>query len=124
MSDIKTQDKPAVRPVVAGEKLRGAEKMARIPIKIAPTEPAQMLRKPKWIRAEFTGTQEDKRPEHVPLDLEPAVGAVAEEVADAGVAGADQGGAEDQPFGDEPGSLAGRIDPAAESKKRRHARPR
>ncbi|WP_194721429.1 lipoyl synthase [Noviherbaspirillum malthae] len=61
MSDIKTQDKPAVRPVVAGEKLRGAEKMARIPIKIAPTEPAQMLRKPKWIRAEFTGTQEVKR---------------------------------------------------------------
>jgi len=61
MSDIKTQDKPAVRPVVTGEKLRGAEKMARIPIKIAPTEPAQMLRKPKWIRAEFTGTQEVKR---------------------------------------------------------------
>ncbi|WP_151635034.1 lipoyl synthase [Noviherbaspirillum aerium] len=61
MSDIKTQDKPAVRPVVAGEKLRGAEKMARIPIKIVPTQPDQMLRKPKWIRAEFTGTQEVKR---------------------------------------------------------------
>jgi len=61
MSDTKIQDKPAARPVVAGEKLRGAEKMARIPIKIAPTEPGQMLRKPKWIRAEFTGTQEVKR---------------------------------------------------------------
>ncbi|MGE5652488.1 MAG: lipoyl synthase [Bacillota bacterium] len=45
----------------AGEKLRGAEKMARIPIKIAPTEPSQYLRKPKWIRAEFTGTREVQR---------------------------------------------------------------
>lgn len=61
MSEIKSGDKPAVRPVVAGEKLRGAEKMARIPIKIAPTQPEQMLRKPKWIRAEFTGTQEVNR---------------------------------------------------------------
>ncbi|RJG07211.1 lipoyl synthase [Noviherbaspirillum cavernae] len=48
-------------PVQAGVKLRGAEKMARIPIKIVPTEPAQMLRKPKWIRAEFTGTREVQR---------------------------------------------------------------
>lgn len=55
-------EKPAgQRPVQAGEKLRGAEKMARIPIKIVPTEPAQMLRKPKWIRAEFTGTREVQR---------------------------------------------------------------
>ena len=52
---------PLVRPVQAGEKLRGAEKMARIPIKIVPTEPAQYLRKPKWIRAEFTGTREVQR---------------------------------------------------------------
>lgn len=39
-----------------GEKLRGAEKMARIPIKIAPTTPEQRLRKPSWIRARFPGT--------------------------------------------------------------------
>jgi lipoic acid synthetase len=45
-------------PVRAGEKLRGAAKMARIPVKIVPAEPAQYLRKPKWIRAEFTGTRE------------------------------------------------------------------
>jgi lipoic acid synthetase len=51
----------AMKPVKAGEKLRGAEKMARIPIKIAPTEPSQYLRKPKWIRAEFTGTREAQR---------------------------------------------------------------
>jgi lipoic acid synthetase len=46
---------PAVQ---AGEKLRGAAKMARIPIKIVPTERSQYLRKPEWIRAEFTGTRE------------------------------------------------------------------
>lgn len=36
------------KPVIAGEKLRGAEKMARIPIKIEPT--TAPLRKPDWIR--------------------------------------------------------------------------
>ncbi|KAF3998333.1 lipoyl synthase [Glaciimonas immobilis] len=46
------------RPVEAGEKLRGAAKMARIPIKIIPTEAGQYLRKPAWIRAQFTGTRE------------------------------------------------------------------
>lgn len=34
----------------AGEKLRAAEKVARIPVKIVPTE--QPLRKPRWIRAQ------------------------------------------------------------------------
>jgi lipoyl synthase len=61
MSDTTADKRAAQRPVQAGEKLRGAEKMARIPIKIVPTEPAQMLRKPKWIRAEFTGTKEVAR---------------------------------------------------------------
>ncbi|HDP90376.1 MAG TPA: lipoyl synthase [Thioalkalivibrio sp.] len=40
-------DKP--QSVIRGEKLRGAEKMARIPVKIEPTEKVQ--RKPAWIRA-------------------------------------------------------------------------
>ncbi|MBD3618767.1 MAG: lipoyl synthase [Chromatiales bacterium] len=40
-------DKP--QGVIRGEKLRGAEKMARIPVKIEPTEKVQ--RKPAWIRA-------------------------------------------------------------------------
>jgi lipoic acid synthetase len=54
-----TMEKPATpRSVQTGEKLRGAEKMARIPIKIVPTEPSQYLRKPKWIRTGFTGTRE------------------------------------------------------------------
>jgi len=44
-----------------GEKLRGAEKVARIPIKITPTDPQQRLRKPAWIRAPFPGTPEVQR---------------------------------------------------------------
>jgi lipoyl synthase len=63
MSEAKSNEEGAIvqRPVKSGEKLRGAEKMARIPIKIVPTEPSQYLRKPKWIRAEFTGTREVQR---------------------------------------------------------------
>lgn len=53
------EKKPA--KAVAGVKLRGAEKMARIPIKIVPTEASDYLRKPSWIRAEFTGTEEVAR---------------------------------------------------------------
>ncbi len=49
------------KPVQRGEKLRGAEKMARIPIKIAPTQPEERLRKPEWIRAKFPGTPEVQR---------------------------------------------------------------
>lgn len=37
-----------VRKVVQGEKLRGAEKLARIPIKVIPTD--ELPRKPDWIR--------------------------------------------------------------------------
>jgi len=50
---------PSPAPVTSGVKLRGAEKMARIPIKIeATTEP---LRKPSWIRAKTQGTPEVAR---------------------------------------------------------------
>ncbi len=45
------------RPVVKGEKLRGADKTARIPVKVEVRSREQRLRKPKWIRAKFTGTQ-------------------------------------------------------------------
>ena len=50
MTEIKTQSrrKSRHRRVVAGEKLRGAEKMARIPIKVETT--TKPLRKPDWIR--------------------------------------------------------------------------
>lgn len=42
------------RKVVQGEKLRGAEKLARIPIKVIPTE--EMPRKPDWIRVRIPAT--------------------------------------------------------------------
>jgi lipoic acid synthetase len=57
-----------VKPVRRGEKLRGAEKMARIPVKIAPTEPQQRLRKPPWIRAKFPGSPEVLRLKRVLRD--------------------------------------------------------
>lgn len=44
----KDNSRPKPKPIIAGEKLRGAEKMARIPIKIEPT--VNPLRKPDWIR--------------------------------------------------------------------------
>ena len=54
-----TPPAPSPAPVTSGVKLRGAEKMARIPIKIeATTEP---LRKPSWIRAKTQGTPEVAR---------------------------------------------------------------
>lgn len=43
-----------VKRAVAGEKLRGAEKVARIPIKVIPTE--KMARKPDWIRVRVPAT--------------------------------------------------------------------
>lgn len=44
------KESPSKKPkkVTAGEKLRGAEKVARIPIKVVPT--VKPLRKPDWIR--------------------------------------------------------------------------
>lgn len=42
------------KPVIQGEKLRGADKVARIPIKVIPTE--TMPRKPDWIRVRIPAT--------------------------------------------------------------------
>lgn len=46
--------KSPVKKVIQGEKLRGAEKVARIPVKVIPTE--KMLRKPDWIRVRVPAT--------------------------------------------------------------------
>lgn len=48
MNDSSAPSKQKLKPVVAGEKLRGAEKMARIPVKIEKT--VEPLKKPDWIR--------------------------------------------------------------------------
>lgn len=45
----KTQTNKVANKVVRGEKLKGAEKVARIPIKVK--QSAERLRKPSWIRA-------------------------------------------------------------------------
>ncbi|CDH45012.1 lipoyl synthase [Candidatus Contendibacter odensensis] len=58
--DLSAAPAPKTTPQPGG-KLRGAEKVARIPIKIAPTDPKQRLRKPAWIRAPFPGTPEVMR---------------------------------------------------------------
>lgn len=50
--------KSHAKPVVQGEKLRGEAKTARIPVKVAPTAKEERLRKPPWIRAQFTGSKE------------------------------------------------------------------
>ena len=53
-----SEAKAAARPVTRGEKLKGAEKVARIPVKIEPTTRETRLRKPSWIRAKFPGSKE------------------------------------------------------------------
>ncbi|MEA3291002.1 MAG: lipoyl synthase [Pseudomonadota bacterium] len=48
-----------------GQKQRGGDKTARIPVKIEPQKDAERLRKPAWIRARFTGTAEVMRLKNV-----------------------------------------------------------
>lgn len=47
------------RPIIQGEKLRGADKVARIPVRIEPS--AHIARKPPWIRAKSPATPEVAR---------------------------------------------------------------
>ncbi len=47
------------RSVTTGQKLRGADKMARIRVKIIPTE--QISKKPEWIRAKISHPEEVQR---------------------------------------------------------------
>jgi lipoic acid synthetase len=54
MSNTPDSAPKSARPVVQGEKLRGAEKVARIPVKVIPTE--TMPRKPDWIRVRIPST--------------------------------------------------------------------
>lgn len=48
-----------VKPVVRGEKLRGAEKVARIPVKVIPT--VELPTKPSWIRVRVPASPEVAR---------------------------------------------------------------
>ena len=47
------------RKPVQGEKLRGAEKVARIPVKVIPT--VETPRKPDWIRVKMAAPEEVQR---------------------------------------------------------------
>ncbi|KZY34090.1 MULTISPECIES: lipoyl synthase [unclassified Oleiphilus] len=54
-ADAKTgSSAKTIKRAVQGEKLRGAEKVARIPVKVIPTE--KMPRKPDWIRVRVPAT--------------------------------------------------------------------
>ncbi|OUS30252.1 lipoyl synthase [Gammaproteobacteria bacterium 45_16_T64] len=58
MTDKKTESRRAPK-AVQGEKLRGADKVARIPIKVIPT--TELPRKPDWIRVRIPANGEVKR---------------------------------------------------------------
>lgn len=53
-ASVKSDVKPGPKKAVQGEKKRGAEKVARIPVKVIPTE--KMPRKPDWIRVRVPAT--------------------------------------------------------------------
>lgn len=57
----KRRERPA--PVVQGEKLRGAEKVARIPVKVIPT--VELPAKPDWIRVKMPASPEVTRIKNV-----------------------------------------------------------
>ena len=48
-----------IKPVVQGEKLRGADKVARIPIKVIPT--TELPKKPDWIRVSLGNNEKVER---------------------------------------------------------------
>jgi lipoic acid synthetase len=56
-------DTPRPAPVEQGVKLRGAEKVARIPVKVIPT--TELPRKPDWIRVRISNPGEVQRIKNV-----------------------------------------------------------
>ncbi|WP_051311115.1 lipoyl synthase [Zooshikella ganghwensis] len=54
-------NKPKSQRAVQGVKLRGAEKVARIPVKVIPTEKEAMPRKPDWVRVRLSASPEVER---------------------------------------------------------------
>jgi len=59
MSTTETTGKGPASKVETGVKLRGAEKVARIPVKVIPTE--ELPRKPDWIRVRMPASPEVER---------------------------------------------------------------
>ncbi|MGI0117845.1 lipoyl synthase [Zooshikella sp. RANM57] len=54
-------NKPKSQRATQGVKLRGAEKVARIPVKVIPTEKEAMPRKPDWVRVRLSASPEVDR---------------------------------------------------------------
>lgn len=56
---MESTERPKKQRLVQGEKLRGADKMRRIPVKVVPTE--EMPRKPDWIRVRIPASPDIAR---------------------------------------------------------------
>lgn len=56
MNEVKPRAARTAKPVVTGEKLRGAEKVARIPVKVIPT--VELPTKPAWIKTRVPANPE------------------------------------------------------------------
>ncbi|MCW8890961.1 MAG: lipoyl synthase, partial [Sedimenticola sp.] len=64
MSESSTKRKP----VIAGEKLRDADKVARIPIKVVPA--VNPLKKPDWIRIKLPSPEQRQQVEALVAETE------------------------------------------------------
>ncbi|MCY4177395.1 MAG: lipoyl synthase [Endozoicomonadaceae bacterium] len=60
-NDVTAIKQKKVKKAERGVKLRGAEKMERIPVKIIPTQREEMLRKPEWLRVRLSSSPEVER---------------------------------------------------------------
>jgi lipoic acid synthetase len=60
MSNSSDKNASSVK-VEQGVKLRGAEKVSRIPVKVIPTEKDEMPRKPEWLRVRMGSSKEVQR---------------------------------------------------------------
>ena len=71
MSDQSTNSAASSKKVIAGEKLKGAEKVARIPVKVIPTR--ELPQKPDWIRVKLPVSPEVKRIKRIAVPDEQVV---------------------------------------------------
>src|SRR5690554_4053334 len=55
---VKSQPATKSARIEAGTKLRDADKMSLIPVKIMPVEREQMLRKPEWLKVKLPTSSE------------------------------------------------------------------
>ena len=60
MSQQNDSEQPKKNPVKVeqGVKLRGADKLARIPVKVVPTEKEDMLKKPSWLKIKLPSSNQ------------------------------------------------------------------